>query len=136
MKNLVDILEFVSKDTILEKLDINKVNLNEFPIDGSIKDICEYLKKNGYEEVSIKYGINNFYNLSRQTNKAFICDRAKSSWVIFGDLTRPISNHYPSFRILSDKKFYVEWPSSNERLASVPLTKEEFLERINDTLGL
>lgn len=127
MKNLVD---------ILEKLDINKVRLDEFPIDGSIKDICKYLKKNGYEEVSIQYGVNNFYTLSRQTNKAFICDRAKSQWVIFGDLTKPISHYYPSFRILSDKKFYVEWPNTNDSLASVPLTKEEFLDRINDTLGL
>lgn len=39
MKNLTDIMKFVSKDTIYEKLDINKVNLDDYDKSSIINNL-------------------------------------------------------------------------------------------------
>ena len=61
MRNLIDILEFVSKDTILEKLDINKVNLDDENL-HNIKNyetaINAFLKLYNYDENSPQANFN------------------------------------------------------------------------------
>jgi len=85
MKNLVDVMKFVSKDTIYEKLDINKVNLNDtgsFPIDGSIEDMIKFLKSLGFKEIDVK-GRSATESFNSKHDKCYwLRDKL---WIYFGD---------------------------------------------------
>lgn len=122
---------------ITEKLDINKVNLNDFPIDGSFDDILAFLIKNKYIEFrGIHRNMFSAFNIA--SKKAFVSDYYKdTNWNIwFGDTSKGLlSEDNPLFLIQtepnSERKFYY----SPDNLTN-PRTKEDFLKALNKYLKI
>lgn len=80
MKNL--------KDTILEKLKVDDIILNkeEFPIDGTIDDMIEFLKSEGFKEIDDVKGrsATDFFN-SKHDKCYWLRDKL---WIYFGDTSK------------------------------------------------
>ena len=136
MKSLVD---------IYEKLDINKVKLNDrFPIKGEFKDIIEFLESNGFEIMKDSPALNSFYDfltLYKNTHgKIAIIDYNKEyrpdHWVRFADTSnREVSKNNPALHIYCGntgfKIYKIEINHYNEKV----LSEEEFLEQVNKQFG-
>ena len=66
MKNLKD---------VLEKLKVDDIIIDKFPIDGSIEDIIKFLIENGYKEIPYeKYWEDTIDRFSDTADKSFMAD--------------------------------------------------------------
>jgi len=117
---------------ITEKLDINKVNLRDmdFPIDGSITDMAEFLKNYKFEEVLDSYdyeSVNDIFPiLNNCKNKCYMTDIDTYHWIRICDTSRgKISKSNPCIFISYETKNYdLECPHSIDN----HISKEECLK--------
>ena len=127
MKNLKD---------VLEKLRVDDIVLSEkFPIDGTLDDIIKFLENQGYFGFSwlseTPSGWSKFFNYYKQ--KSF-SHKPKDNWgyayLKFADTTnKNIGKANPIYEIRfegNNKIFGIMY--SNR---SIPVSKEEFLQRLN-----
>lgn len=128
MKNL--------KDSILEKLDINKVNLNNrFPIDGTLEDIAKFLEEEGFQQVEYGY-VKTAFNEPKAK-----CFMIFTTTIRFADTSKEeVSKDNPIFYIdFEDKKdysvFYCGKGSSGLITDIVVNNKKEFLRELNKRFG-
>lgn len=119
-------------DTLMEKLDIKSVNLDEFPIDGTIDEMGEFLNKNKFEKIE-KYKIGfGFSTVSNQNNRCYLISYPHT-WIKFGDMSKPVSKKNPIFCIVKEHnqdEFFAEYTYKDYKMYN----KEEFLDLINETL--
>lgn len=105
MRSIADILKFVSKDTIYEKLDINKVNLiTSFPKKYNIDSMENYLLENGYNKIDIPTGRFQEYieAFNDYKGKSFMTEE---KWIRFADTTK--------FKIDDNNPIIVLWMSDD-----------------------
>lgn len=122
MKNL--------KDSILEKLSIDSIAPDiEFPIDGTIRDMIEFLKEEGFKEVANSSGNMMSTILNRESNKCFINYNNTTIW--FADTSKK--------EVSEDNPIFLIEKSSNVSSFSVYIpkkvivndNKKAFLEELN-----
>ena len=133
MKNLVD---------VLEKLKIDDINLNEFPIDGTIEEMIKFLEEKGFKYVYCGCGIDEWF--SNYKSKCFYKTKG-NLW--FGDTSKEkISKDNPIFiyRILYNTfgVFYCDnsgnlyWlAGQRDKIKNSKENKEEFLRELNKRFG-
>ena len=82
--------------SIYEKLDINKVRLNDkFPIDGTIEDVVEFLEEQGFKDINQRGSKDVIFN-----SKKSKCFYRLSGHLWFGDTSKEeISKKNPIFVI-------------------------------------
>lgn len=118
---------------ITEKLDINKVNLDDrdFPIDGTLDDMIEFLKSQGFIEIpdtSIKSKLYSVMN--KKKGKVFA--NAKDWFIRFADTSKHyIDKEHPVYAIFYDERYYIEWINSIKKDDYSLIPKEEFLKLLN-----
>ena len=127
MKNL--------KDTILEKLKIDDINLNDkFPIDGTIDDMIKFLEEKGFNDVYHNGGgVVDMFN--KYNSKCFY---KKEGIFWFGDTSKEkISKDNPIFYIsISPKIFDVYFRDNNKWIIDiVENNKKAFMEELNKRFG-
>ncbi len=143
MKNLIDILEFVSKDTILEKLSIDDIVVaNKFPIYGSIQEIEDFLKRNGFQENDYDPEIPKWKTRIDAFNKANGLSYIKGKaikWIRFADTSKKkigdadSNPTYTIFFISDTISYYLE--GKDPKQVYKPISAEEFLKAINKRFG-
>ena len=125
-------------DYITEKLDINRVNLNdEFPINCSIKDICEYLRHLGFIEIPNDGKLKLFLAMNDVKDKVFATSiGVTSEFVRFADTSKhDIDEKHPSYAIFADGRHYKEW-IGNTGAEYVLISKEKLLEMVKKQFKL
>lgn len=123
MKNLKDILEKLSIDDIIDS--------KEFPIDGTIRDMIEFLKEEGFEEAANLSGNLMSTILNKKRNKCFIISDT-SIW--FADTSKgDISKDNPIFLI--EKRVSLHFSVYIPSNVIVEDNKKAFLEELNKQFG-
>jgi len=128
MKNLID---------IIEKLDIDKVNLNDmnFPIDKDIDTIMTFLKDNGFIEIPYTMSDNR-----RSVHKKFDEKRGKKVFeywpkvktLRFADMSKDINRKNPIFCI---NGYGTVWLELLYDVSYINISQKEFLELLNKVFG-
>ncbi len=125
---------------ISEKLDINKINLDSFPIDGTLDDIIKFLENQGY------FGFSWLSETPSGWSKAFNYYKRKSffskpediwgiAYLKFADTTnKNIGKENSIYEIRFDDDNKIFGTMYNRQ--SIPISKEEFLERLNKQFNL
>lgn len=131
MKNL--------KDAIYEKLKIDDINLNgNFPIDGKLDDMIEFLENAGFKEVSNQGSWDaTLLNYRKYNVKCFAVQKTRPVIIEIIDRSNPK---------LKDKLFYL-WLSSGNKYNifddittaksgwdARKVTKKEFLKELSEIL--
>lgn len=136
MRHLID---------VLEKLDLDKVSLDEFPIDGPGYAIIEFLKANGFiindkehylnSQIAIKYA-----NMAGNKNVQAVMYNDGRYLIFFSDTSKKdISEKNPIYIIVADKnsnikycKAYIDTLSvSGEGAIEIELDKKKWFKEIN-----
>lgn len=136
MRHLID---------VLEKLDINKVNLDEFPIDGPGDAIIEFLKANGFiindkehylnDQIAIKYA-----NMAGNKNVQAVMYNDGGYLIFFSDTSkRDISEKNPIYTITGRTKNNIEYRKAytdtlsvtGEGAIEIELEKKKWLKEVN-----
>lgn len=126
------------KDILIEKLDINKVSLDKFPIDGNPVDIAKFLEKYNFEEVLDSYDYESVNDtliaLSKCRNKCYMLDIDTDRWIRICDTTKEkISKNNPCVFISYETKNYdLESPHSDD----IHLSKEECLKYLKKKFSI
>jgi hypothetical protein len=121
-------------DYITEKLDINKVKLNDkFPIDGSFGDIIKFLESHGFIEVPNDNKSKLYPEMNKKKGKVFAkCTGYNSGYIRFVDTSNHnIDKDHPVYSIFGNEKYYIEWDINNKFFDYTDVTKEEFLKLLN-----
>lgn len=128
MKNLID---------VIEKLDIDKVNLNDmnFPIDEDFANIVNFLKDNGFIEIPYENG-----DIRGSVHRKF--DRNKGKKVFeylpkvktlrFADMSKDISRENPIFCI---NGYGTVWLELLYDVHYININQKGFLELLNKVFG-
>lgn len=134
MKNLID---------VIEKLDINKVNLGDkFPINGKLHEIVEFLNNNGFELADTLFvGVKKWKEIVDALDK-------KEGWcyvyserfetVRFADTSKPIDTikTNPIYTISFDGDVIANYALEGKEANSFKnINKEEFSKAINKKFG-
>jgi len=137
MRHLID---------VLEKLDLDKVSLDEFPIDGPGDAIIEFLKANGFiindkehylnDQIAIKYA-----NMAGNKNvQAVMYNDGDAYLIFFSDTSkRDISEKNPIYIISTAKnsdikycKAYTDTLSvTGEGAIEIELDKKKWFKEVN-----
>ena len=135
MKNLKDILN----NTILEKLKVDDITFDGFPIDGTLDDIIKFLENNNFEYTHINGAIDEWFN-----NYKSKCFYKTENLLWFGDTSKEkISKDNPIFiyRILNNT-FGVYYCDNDGRICWIVYAgskksedRKEFLEELNKRFG-
>lgn len=123
------------KENILEKLKVDSITFEKFPIDASIEEIENFLKECGFEEIIFKNG-----DWVKSIHKKFDKNRGKKVFeycptieeLRFADMSKDISVENPIF--VKDYKFFYIEPKLGS-LNSISLNKEDFLKALNKKFG-
>lgn len=129
---------------ILEKLDINKVNLNKdlkFPVDGKPSDVFLWLKKNGFDQfdyndkhIKIQFNNENARCFATYQRKSLTYSNQQTTFIWFADTSKKkISEGNPVFLYKIDGKlitYYFIW----KEMMNPKVGAFEFTEKINETL--
>lgn len=136
MKTIADILNNV----IYEKLKVDDITFDKFPINGTLNDIIEFLKDNDFKYVHCGGGIDEWFN-----NYKSKCFYKTEEHLWFGDTSKEkISKDNPIFmyRILYNS-FGVYYCNKNgimrwlvgENTVNTEKQREKFLEELNKRFG-
>lgn len=127
------------KDSILEKLDINKVNLNgDFPINGRLDDMIEFLENAGFKKV-LSYGSWNqtFENFKNRKVKCFAVDGSEPVTIEIIDRSNSkFKNKLFYIKLHSDDKYNVfdDITTAKSGWDCRAVSKEEFLKELSEIL--
>lgn len=119
---------------ITEKLDIKTVKLDEFPIDGTIDEIGEFLNMNKFKKIEKYEPGFAFSQVSSQDTRCYLISYSHS-WIKFGDMSKPVSKKNPIFCIVKEHnqdEFFAEYTYKDYKQCN----KEEFLDLINEILKI
>lgn len=123
------------KDILLEKLSIDDINLNEeFPIDGTLEEIIDFLKSKGFKE--IETGDNQINEiLNKKRNKCFTLFSGR---IWFADTSKgDISKKNPLFYIDTYNShllvYYID--KYRDKIYITEDDESEFLEELNKRFG-
>lgn len=120
MKSLID---------ILEKLKVDDIIIEKFPIDGTGNDIITFLKNEGFTYVLCNNSINEEFNKC-----GCKCFYYTSSRFWFGDTSKEkISKKNPIFYICFNKPIYSVYyiDSEDNGIDIVDNNKKEFMKELN-----
>ena len=113
---------------IVERIKIDNIKHQEFPIDGKIDDIVDFLQNQGFSRIQPNTTINLRSQFNIAETKCFVVERT-TIW--FADTSKNNGgDHSPVFSIecLSQKQgWYYIWGYNSMNAVD----KEEFLEAIN-----
>ena len=116
---------------ITEKLKVDDIVIPEgnFPIDGPIEKIVDFLNYRGFKDISVPNGLKSVFN--RKKTAGYILDvRPNRIW--FGDTTNGnISDDNRFFYYEEKHKFYGIYNDDHV----VDVAKEEFLRELNKRFG-
>ena len=127
MKNLKD---------VLEKLRVDDISFNEFPADGTLDDIVEFLEDNNFIiiEEDYAYALTTIRKLVNTKHKR-ICfiDKGKNySLLRFADTSKEeISIKNPIFIVVKDSNNYEYKTASRYEDGVKELNREEFAKLVN-----
>jgi len=125
MKNLKD---------VLEKLKVDDITFDVFPIDGKIKDIVKFLEEEGFKEIFCKDDVVDEFNKCKCK-----CFYRTLNIIRFADTSKEeTSAKNPIFYIffLSTPIYSVFYRGSNYKIIDmVESDKKEFLEKLNKRFG-
>ena len=134
MKNLKDILN----NAILEKLKVDDIIIDKFPIDTTLEKIIEFLKEEGFKEVEYVGSISTLFNKTK--SKCFTCYDGILKRIYFGDTSKKETcKDNPIFLInyyrgkFEYKVYYKD--NSDEIIYIVKDDKKAFLEELNKRFG-
>ena len=133
MKNL--------KDTILEKLSIDNINLDgEFPIDGTLEDMVEFLERQGFKHIQHVDDVNKLFNSAK--SKSFtVTNINKVYYLWFADTSKEkISKKNPIFyysREIGKYPRYMVFGTDNSGYSVCIAydSKDKFLSELNKRFG-
>ena len=124
---------------ITERIRVDNIKHPEFPIDGTIKDMEEFLKRNGFGKIKTNYQFNGIPGGPRKYWRVFdevhkkgyiiITERGVADRIMFADTSKDgISTYNPMFYIEKDNGHFYEIrkisSSTNEFLTIDDLEKE------------
>lgn len=116
---------------ITEKLRVDDIAIPDenFPIDGPIEKIVDFLDYRGFKDISVPNGLKDVFN--RKKTAGYILDvRPNRIW--FGDTTSEnISDANRFFYYQEKHKIYGVYDDN----AVATITKEEFLRELNKRFG-
>lgn len=129
---------------ITEKLDINKVSLEEerFPIEEDINSILKFLKYHNFKEVKyspeLYYRVDQIDKMNYAKAKCFYYDKKDKELLIADTRQNKISNQNPMYVMggLSnpDRDYWGYWKVNDDIASNWPYSAEEFLEKIEKFL--
>lgn len=128
MKNL--------KDAILEKLKVDDIMLDiEFPINGTIEDICRFLEENDFKFIENVDKISTLFNSTKSK-----CYTTYNNRIWFTDTSKgEISKKNPVFTYMNNgyNKYYTIYYTNNLGLVKyiVENDRESFLKELNKYFG-
>ena len=130
MKNL--------RDSILEKLKVDDIVFNTFPIDGTINDMIEFLKDAGFKEVpSQDRWDQTFKNYKKCKGKCFAADKLGPISVEIIDRSNfKFKNKLFYLKLNSEDKYNIfdDITTALGGLDAREVSKEEFLEELSEIL--
>ena len=137
MKNL--------KDTILEKLKVDDIVLNgEFPIDGTLEEIVEFLEDTGFKEVpNLASWDKTFKNYKKYNVKCFDADRGSHKSIKIINRSNPrFKNKLFYIKLNPEDKYYEDKYNIFDDITTAKTqcwdaryaSKEEFLEELSEIL--
>lgn len=126
---------------INEKLDINNVNLDEFPADGTIDEVVKFLKHNDFKvELDYDDAMKKYHSVfkafcNEQGNRVFM-QHPDGAWLRFAYVDgtpilyqNPIYDFIPGkFKNVYEKEFYDLYTGYYN---SESISKSEFLRELN-----
>jgi hypothetical protein len=131
MKNLKD---------VLEKLKIDDIIFDVFPIDGTIDDVIKFIERQGFKDINERGGIAKRFSSHKNKCFVYIEDARERLW--FADTSKEkISKDNPIFLIKYNPKFssnyeYCVYYRDNDLILDiVENDKKEFLEELNKRFG-
>ena len=128
MKKLID---------VLEKLKIDDIRIDKFPINGTIEDVIEFLKEQGFEDIKQRGPKDNVFN-SKESKCFTYIEELKRVW--FADTSKKtISKENPIFVVkffkdikeVSSYEYNVYYLINKNVEFIVRNDKKEFLEELN-----
>ena len=136
MKNLKDVLEKLSIDSISEKLSIDSIVLTnkEFPINGTLEEIIEFLECNGFN--SVVRGVGGVADMFNEYKSK--CFYKKEDHLWFGDTKKEkISKDNPIFYISRIPDIFDVYYRDNSSwiINIVENDKKAFLKELNKRFG-
>ena len=130
MKSLTDVLEKLSIDSI--------VLATDFPIDGSIKDMIDFLEDAGFKEVpSCGVWSQTFENYKRYNGKCFAIDRSNPESIEIIDRSNSkFKNKLFYITLKSDSKYNIfnDITTARSGWDARQVSKETFLEELSEIL--
>ena len=122
-------------DYIIERIRIDNIKHPEFPIDGKIDDMANFLENYNFEEVEDSYDYETvkdiFAVFNKCKNKCYMMDISKRKWIRICDTSKgKISENNPCVFISCEtKKRDLERPKADENLSNekcLEYLKEKF----------
>ena len=132
------------KDSIYEKLKVDDISIEDFPINGTIDDICNFLKNEGFIEgndLKIMVWSAYFPSMNSYKTKIFYKTLAEvpsiAHSIKFANTTKhSISKDNPLFNIILDSKsndrIFQLWADRN---INETVSEKEFLKELNKHFG-
>lgn len=125
---------------IIEKLDINKVKLNEFPISGPPEQVEQFLKASGFHEITTGRVLFSFLEISKLFNDTLMTGKGDKVFytrvdddfyaIYFGDTTKgSISKKNPIYSMAFEGDSDIIYRKI--ALLCYEMQKDEFLREIN-----
>ena len=128
MKTIID---------ILEKLKVDDIVFEKFPIDGTVEKMIKFLKEQGFIDATESYGsLNDIFNTAK--SKCFFIypdDNTKRIWFV-DTSEREICKENPVFFIDPTYKYYeVYYLNSSGHATIIDNSKKAFIEELNKRFG-
>ena len=127
MKNLKD---------VLEKLRVDDIVLGEkFPTSEDLKDVIEFLKKEGFKEYKIdKTGV--IGTLNKNKGKIFLLKENNNRLLWFADTSKvKISERNPVFFLIKYGNMRMEWRYFGEDYETISADKNKVIDLLNKRFG-
>ena len=119
---------------ITERIRVDNIQSTEFPIDGTLEDVIQFLEEQGYVGFSWLSGTpggwSKFFNYYKQKIFSYKTDNWGYTYLKFADTTnKNIGKENPIYEMEFKDNNKIFGTMYGNR--SIPVSKKEFLERLN-----
>ena len=124
------------KDSILEKLKVDDIILDVFPIDGTLEDIIKFLKAEGFKEYKLdNYSLVGTFNKNK--GKIFLFgDESGNKRLWFANTSREeISAKNPVFLLIKEGDHKMIWRCFGEDYMTIFSDKNKVIDLLNKRFG-
>ena len=127
MKTIVD---------VLEKLKVDDITFDEFPVDGTLDDAVKFLREYGFEEVEYELEKHFYYVKDIESRKGrYVVVNREDSEIIFGDTSKEkISPKNPlysiSYNLDESNKYFSRIPFQPGGAEMKRYTEKEFTKEM------